>query len=107
MKYKIYISAILIIASLIQVKGQSPVVAPAQQKPTILTGGTIHTGTGEVIENGTVIFSGGKITSVGKTTGIKTDLSGYEVIDVTGKQVYPGLIFPNTSLGLVEIGGNG
>jgi len=23
---------------------------------------------------------------------------------VTGKQVYPGLIFPNTSLGLVEIG---
>ena len=35
---------------------------------------------------------------------IKLTRSGYEVIDVTGKQVYPGLIFPNTSIGLVEIG---
>ena len=37
-------------------------------------------------------------------TDIKIDKSGFEVIDVTGKQVYPGLIFPNTSIGLVEIG---
>ncbi|MBA4321964.1 MAG: amidohydrolase, partial [Odoribacter sp.] len=34
-----------------------------------------------------------------------TDRTGFEVIDVTGKQIYPGLIFPNTGVGLVEIGG--
>ena len=35
-------------------------MAPAQKKPVMLTGGTIHTGTGEVIENGTVSFFGRK-----------------------------------------------
>ncbi len=83
---------------------QSPVVAPAQKKPVMLTGGTIHTATGSVIENGTLVFTGGKITAVGKTSDLNIDKTAYEVIDVTGKQIYPGLIFPNTSVGLVEIG---
>ncbi len=104
MKNKIYISVMLIIACFVQATAQSPVVAPAQKKPIMLTGGTIHTGTGDVIENGIVVFTGGKITSVGKSADLKVDKAGYEVIDVTGKQIYPGLIFPNTSLGLVEIG---
>jgi hypothetical protein len=104
MKKNIYIITAILFFCLLQVNAQSPVVAPAQKKAIMLTGGTIHTGTGEVIENGTVIFSEGKITSVGKSADIKTDKANFEVIDVTGKQVYPGLIFPNTSLGLVEIG---
>jgi hypothetical protein len=94
----------LLIALVFQAAAQSPVVAPAQKKPVMLVGGTIHTATGDVIENGTVVFAGGKITSVGKSSDNKIDKTGYEVIDVTGKQVYPGLIFPNTSLGLIEIG---
>jgi hypothetical protein len=104
MRNKIYISVMLISAGIFQAAAQSPVVAPAQKKPIMLVGGTIHTGTGDVIENGTVVFTGGKITSVGKSAVLKIDKTGYEVIDVTGKQVYPGLIFPNTSIGLVEIG---
>jgi hypothetical protein len=104
MRNKIYILTILFIACIGQVKAQSPVVAPAQKKPVMLTGGTIHTGTGVVIENGTIIFSDGKITAVGKSSDINQNKEGYEVIDVAGKQVYPGLIFPNTSLGLIEIG---
>ena len=83
---------------------QVPVVAPIQKRNIVLTGGTIHTGTGEVIENGVVVFSGGKITAIGKVSVITVDKAGSEIIDVTGKQVYPGLIYPNTSLGLVEIG---
>lgn len=90
--------------TVMQMSAQSPVVAPAQKKPVILSGGTIHTGTGTVIENGTVAFSGGKITFVGKSSDYSGDKSGADVIDVSGKQVYPGLIFPSTSLGLVEIG---
>jgi ABC-type molybdate transport system substrate-binding protein len=80
------------------------VVAPAQRNPVILTGGTIHTGTGDVIENGLIAFASGKITFVGKAADYKDDKSHAEIIDVSGKQVYPGLIFPNTSLGLIEIG---
>ena len=70
----------------------------------MLVGGTIHTGTGDVIENGTVVFTGGKITSVGKSSDIKTDKTGYEVIDVTGKQVYPGLDISQIQvLGLLKL----
>lgn len=104
MKNKILISVILIIAGILNASAQNPVVAPAQKKPVMLVGGTIHTGTGDVIENGTLVFTGGKITAVGKSSDVKVDKAGYEVIDVTGKQIYPGLIFPNTSLGLIEIG---
>jgi imidazolonepropionase-like amidohydrolase len=104
MRNNLYISVILLFTCLIQAKSQSPVVAPAQKKPVMLYGGTIHTGTGEVIENGTVTFSDGRITAVSGLTDKKVDETGFEVIDVTGKQVYPGLIFPNTGIGLVEIG---
>lgn len=102
---KNYIITIFIIfASINQAKSQSPVVAPAQKKTIMLTGGTIHTGTGDVITDGTVVFSGGRITFVGRSADNKADKAGAEVIDVSGKHVYPGLIFPATSLGLVEIG---
>jgi hypothetical protein len=104
MKKKLYISIMLLIACLVQATAQNPVVAPVQKKPVMLTGGTIHTGTGEVIENGTLLFTNGKITAVGKSSDIRVDKTAYEIIDVSGKQVYPGLIFPNTSLGLIEIG---
>jgi hypothetical protein len=104
MKTRLYISLIMLFAIFIQAAAQSPVVAPAQKKPVMLTGGTIHTGTGEIVENGVIAFAGGKITWIGKATDNKLDKSGYEVIEVTGKHVYPGLIFPNTSIGLTEIG---
>ncbi len=83
---------------------QSPVVAPSQKKPVLLTGGTIHTGTGEVISDGAILFDRGKITAVGKASDIKADKSKCDVVDVSGKHIYPGLIFPNTGVGLSEIG---
>jgi hypothetical protein len=104
MKSGIYISVLALAALTLQAVAQNPVVGPAQKEPIILTGGTIHTGTGSVIENGLVAFTGGKITWIGKASESNLDKSAYKVIDVTGKQVYPGLIFPNTTLGLTEIG---
>src|SRR5690625_7331923 len=44
---------------------QAPVAAPLQQQPIALTGATIHTMGGEVIENGTLLFQEGVITAVG------------------------------------------
>jgi imidazolonepropionase-like amidohydrolase len=104
MKKYIIISVFLIFALFNKAIAQSPVVAPAQKKAVILSGGTIHTGTGSIIENGTIAFTSGKITYVGKSSDYSGDKSASDVIDVSGKHIYPGLIFPSTSLGLVEIG---
>lgn len=101
---KYTLTIFILFACITQAVSQSPVVAPVQKKTIMLTGGTIHTGTGDVITDGTVVFSGGKITFVGKSADNKSGMEGAEVIDVSGKHVYPGLIFPATSIGLVEIG---
>jgi imidazolonepropionase-like amidohydrolase len=66
-----------------------------------ITGGTIHIGNGQVIENGTIEVNDGKIVRVG--TDITPGGADAKVVDVKGKQVYPGLILPVTDLGLREI----
>jgi imidazolonepropionase-like amidohydrolase len=74
--------------------------SPAQSKTIVISGGTVHVGNGSIIENGTVVIEKGKIKSVSATP---VTISGdVDRIDATGKQVYPGLIAPNSSLGLVE-----
>lgn len=75
--------------------------AKAQSKPVVITGATIHIGNGQVISNGYITFDKGKITGVGE--GAAPSISGYEVINGAGKQVYPGFICPMTTLGLIEI----
>ena len=104
MRKALYFSVILMLTMLFNAAAQSPVVAPSQKKPVLLTGGTIHTGTGEVISDGAILFDRGKITAVGKASDIKADKSKCDVVDVSGKHIYPGLIFPNTGVGLSEIG---
>jgi imidazolonepropionase-like amidohydrolase len=66
-----------------------------------ITNGTIHVGNGQVIENGTIEVENGKIVQVGAGVTVP---AGSKVVDVKGKQVYPGLILPVTDLGLKEIG---
>lgn len=77
-----------------------PIPAPKQKKPIALVGGRIHTVSGAVIPNGMIVFANGKITAVGSTIAIP---SNAERIDVTGKEVYPGLIDSYTQMGLLEI----
>lgn len=74
--------------------------SPKQTKPIALVGGTIHTLTGETIENGTILFENGKITRIGKTVDLP---AGTEIIQVTGKQVWPAILAPASVLGLREI----
>lgn len=74
--------------------------APAQQGVIAITNATIHVGNGQVINNGTIVFDKGKIVQVG--AGIAAP-QGAKLIDGTGKQVYPGLILPESDLGLKEI----
>jgi imidazolonepropionase-like amidohydrolase len=56
-------------------------------------------GNGTVLTDASVSFDKGKITGVGASVST----TGATIIDATGKQVYPGLIVPLSSLGLREI----
>lgn len=81
--------------------------APAQSSKTapadtgiLLRGGTIHTVSGPVIEHGVVLMRNGKIVAVGRNI---TTPEGYKVIDVTGKDVYPGMIDAASTLGIESL----
>jgi imidazolonepropionase-like amidohydrolase len=80
-----------------------PAPAPKQTERLCLKGGTVHIGNGKVIENAYLCFENGKVTDVFSATNLKTDATLGRIIDVTGKQVYPGIIALNTMLGLTEI----
>jgi imidazolonepropionase-like amidohydrolase len=65
-----------------------------------ITGGTVHTGTGEVLEGATVLLEGGRIVAVGADVRVP---AGARRVDAAGKVVTPGLIDLNTQVGLVEV----
>jgi len=60
----------------------------------------IYTVSNGVIKQGTVLINGKNIEFVGTNAKITDD---YQVIDCTGKRIYPGFIDSFTYLGLVEI----
>jgi imidazolonepropionase-like amidohydrolase len=96
MKTKIF--ALLMLASLGLNAQETMHPSPAQTKKIVISGGTLHIGNGQVIENGTLSIEKGKIKI--ETGAVSGDV---ERIDATGKHVYPGVIAPNTNLGLVEV----
>ena len=99
MKYLILLN-IICVSSLAAMGQEAIYPAPAQEKTICLTNATIHVGNGQVIEKGTIVFSGGKITAVGANVTTPADA---KVVDLQGKQVYPGIIAPVTELGLTEV----
>ena len=72
----------------------------AQTTPVLLTGGDVHTVSGDVIPGGQVLFDNGKIVAVGKTVEAPADAKR---VDVAGKRVYPGLFAVGNDLGLTEV----
>jgi imidazolonepropionase-like amidohydrolase len=85
-------------------RGQNPVPAAPQSKSILISGGTAHLGNGQVIQNAVIGFRKGKIDLIADGSTVKLAKDAYDtVIDGTGKQIYPGFIAANTSLGLIEI----
>ncbi len=75
--------------------------AAKQSRSILIKNATLHIGDGTVIENGSIGFSDGKIVEVGKNEAIN---SAYDqVIEATGKHIYPGFIAVNSTVGMVEI----
>ena len=96
------ILSILLVGMVQAIVAQSNVLpAPPQKGPIAIKNATVHTGDGTIIENATIVIENGKITAVGKDVTIP---AGADVTDAAGKQVYPGLVLPVSSLGLIEIG---
>lgn len=74
----------------------------AQKKSLLYTNVKIHVGNGTVIENGQLGMSDGIIDWVG-TMSEKPTKKYTQTIDGQGQHLYPGLIAPNTYMGLEEI----
>lgn len=69
--------------------------------PLLLKGGTLHTVTNGIKKNHDLLIENGLISQIGENI---TAPANSKVVDVTGKQIYPGLIGLSTDVGLVEIG---
>jgi len=82
-------------------QAQTPTPAQEQQEPIVIRNATIHVGNGTLLQQGTIVFEKGKITLLEKSPTI--NLPKAQIIDATGKHVYPGLIVPSTTVGLTEI----
>jgi len=101
LQLRIAVTAALLAFVSANVRASDTIPAPPQTKPIALKGATIHPVSGPDIAAGTIVFENGKITAIGADAAIP---AGAEVIEATGKHVYPGLINAHTVLGLVEIG---
>lgn len=75
-----------------------------QQNPIALVGGTIYPVSGAPIENGVLVFAEGKIVSIDGNAGAYQAPEGTDVIDVSGKRIYPGMLDASSQIGLTEIG---
>ena len=95
------IAACMAVSAPLALSAQVRMTVPPQSQPVALRGGTIHTVTNGVIQNGTIIFDAGRITAVGANIAIP---DGTKIVDVTGKHIYPGLIDAYSTVGISEIG---
>lgn len=93
---------LLMLATTLQVRAQDDVYPAKEYKGLLfITNGTVHIGNGQVLEKATVEVRDGKIVGVGANIAIPQ--GDVKVFDVNGKHVYPGLILPQSDLGLKEI----
>lgn len=76
---------------------QIPATQPAH--PIVLADATIHTAVGRTIAQGSVLIVDGKIVGVGN---VDTPPNA-QVIDCTGKHLYPGFFDASNEIGLTEI----
>lgn len=77
----------------------SLIATPAMAETIAIVGGTVHTGVGAPINNGTVLIEDGKFIAVGMGITINEDA---RVINASGKHVTPGIISSSSTYGLSE-----
>lgn len=96
-----FVALMLICTMVFAEKTEAQTPAPQQSGPIALVGGTIHTVSNGVIEEGTILFEAGVITEIGQWVDLP---EGTEEVDVSGKEIYPGFIDSYSRMGIYEIG---
>ena len=88
-----------------QLFAQVPEPVNDQNQPVLIYNALIHIGDGNTIEKGFVSFDNGKITDVSsEDLDLESDAyQNYLKINVNGSHLYPGLILPNSKVGLEDI----
>ena len=84
---------------------QVPEPVNDQTKPVLIYNAFIHIGDGNTIKNGFVSFDNGKITDV-SSEDLDLESGIYNTflkINANGSHLYPGLILPNSKVGLEDI----
>ena len=76
-------------------------VTGGDAKPLALVGGTVHPVSGPAMEGATLLMQDGIILGVGMDLELP---EGTEILDVSGKHLWPGMISLGSLLGLHEIG---
>lgn len=74
-------------------------IQPIHAEKLLLSGGTVHTASGETLSPGQVLVTDGKITGVAKSLSA----DGATTVDLTGLHLYPGMIALDTEMGLSEL----
>jgi len=100
-RFKATLAAVLSALTVLSVHAHDYVPGKAQEHPILLSGGDVYTVSDGVLEGTDLLFENGSITQIGRYI---SPPPGTETFDVSGKHVYPGLIAPNTTIGLTEIG---
>lgn len=72
----------------------------ADAETVAFTNATVHTVSGDVLEGATVVVEGERIAAVGADVEVPT---GARIVPLDGKHLFPGIVSPNTVMGLVEI----
>lgn len=99
MKYIYTVTSFLLLLGFSQIKAQQTPAKP-QSEIISIVGATAHIGNGKIIENATLVLEQGLIKEIGNSSEVNVEGT---VFNADGQHVYPGLIMPNSTLGLGEI----
>ena len=95
-------STVLAAALLLAPSAALAASAPAAHAGTVaFVGATVHPVSSPPVAHATVLVEGSRITAVGSDIPVP---EGARVVDLSGLDLYPGFVHPQTDLGLIEIG---
>jgi imidazolonepropionase-like amidohydrolase len=76
------------------------IASAATAEVTAFVGATVHPVTAPPIEDAVLLVENGRIAALGRGLALP---AGAEVVELTGKHIYPGFVHPASTLGLQEI----
>jgi imidazolonepropionase-like amidohydrolase len=91
------------VSDAVSVGRAEPQPVPVEGPVTALVGATVHPVSSPAISDGVILIADGRIAAVGPAAAVDVP-AGADVVNLTGKHVYPGFIEPINQLGMVEIG---